>query len=711
MNPTIISGLASTLNIKISQVEQTLSLLQSGNTVAFIARYRKEATQGLDEEMIQTIAQSYDYEVQLIKRKEDVIRLINEQGLLSDELTQRILSCDKLSQVEEIYKPYKQKKLTKAALAIAAGLQPCAQAIKMAGSSTSLESICETYINEELTSVEQIYQMALDILVDETIHQVKWRHMLENDINKKGLLVSKLKKEGVDQEETYTLYHDYKQRLSYLQPYQIMALNRGEDQKILNINIDFDIDVFFDQTKHKFINYAHPTLHKDMITRCAESMKKNLFPSVVRSIRSDLTQKAQDHSIQVFANNVEQLLLVPPLKGKNILGWDPAYRTGCKLAVINEHGDCLAVDTVYPFDPKNDKEGTIKKLTSLIERFNISIIACGNGTASRESEQFLSEYIKTYPQYSLSYAMVSEAGASVYSASPLAKEEFPEFDVSLRSAISIARRLHDPLSELIKIDPRSVGVGQYQHDCPPQQLKEKVDFVVEKVVNKVGVDVNTASIHLISHISGLSKVLAKNIVLKRSELQGFKHRNQLKEVKGLGSKTFEQAIGFLRILDGEERLDATFIHPESYVIANKLLKSFPDLNPSQTQLQTWCQEHQTDNYTVMDILENLRAPERDYRDNFKGVQLRQDILKFEDVSLHDQFEGTVRNVVDFGAFVDIGLKNDGLIHKSMMNLESSQSVYHALKINDAVLVEVIGLDAQRQKCQLKLIQKVTLGAS
>jgi protein Tex len=711
VNPSIISSLAQQLNVRVNQVEQTLSLLQSGNTVAFIARYRKEATQGLDEEMIQTIAQSYDYEVQLLKRKEDVIRLIDEQGLLTEELSSRVMNCDKLSQVEEIYKPYKQKKLTKAALAIAAGLQPCAEALKKASSNASLDKICEGYINDELTDVKQIFSMACDIIVDELIHQQTYRGALSKDIERKGWLVSKIKKEGLDVDSTYTLYHDFKQKIHAVLPYQVMALNRGEEQKILTINIDYDIDHFFDQTKHKYISFAHPDLHKECLVRTQDALKKNLFPSMARAIRSDLTQNAQNHSVTVFANNVEQLLLVPPLKGKNILGWDPAYRTGCKLAIINEHGDCLHVDTVYPFEPKNDKENAIKKLKELVEKYQISIIACGNGTASRESEQLLSEFIAQHSKENLSYAMVSEAGASVYSASPLAKEEFPDLDVSLRSAISIARRLHDPLAELIKIDPKSVGVGQYQHDCPPQQLKEKVDFVVDKVVNKVGVDVNTASVHLISHISGLSKVLAKNIILKRSELKGFISREQLKDVKGLGPKTYEQAIGFLRIPSGSEPLDATFIHPESYRIARLLQNAYPNLDPSQQQLRQWSQDNDCDLYTVNDILENLKAPQRDYRDNFKGVALRQDILKFEDVSLHDQFEGTVRNVVDFGAFVDIGLKNDGLIHKSQMNCESHQSVYSILKINDAVLVEVIGIDAARQKIQLKLIQKVMLGVA
>jgi protein Tex len=711
VNPSIISNLAQLLNINVNQVEQTLSLLQSGNTVAFIARYRKEATQGLDEEMIQTIAQSYEYEVQLLKRKEDVIRLIDEQGLMSEELTKRIMSCEKLSQVEEIYKPYKQKKLTKSALAIAAGLQPCADALKKASSNASINEICHSYLNEELKDVDQVFSMACDIIVDELIHQQAYRGALVKDIERKGWLISKLKKEGLDVDSTYTLYHDFKQRLHALLPYQIMALNRGEDQKILTISLDYDIDQFYDQTKHKFISFAHPTLHKECIARTHEAVKKSLYPSIVRSIRTDLTQNAQSHSVSVFASNVEQLLLVPPLKGKNILGWDPAYRTGCKLAIINEYGDCLKVDTVYPFEPKNDRENTIKKLKMLVDQYQISIIACGNGTASRESEQLISEFIAQYSNGSLSYAMVSEAGASVYSASPLAKEEFPDLDVSLRSAISIARRLHDPLAELIKIDPKSVGVGQYQHDCPPQQLKEKVDFVVEKVVNKVGVDVNTASVHLMSHISGLSKVLAKNIISKRSELNGFSSREQLKDVKGLGPKTYEQAIGFLRIPSGSDPLDATFIHPESYSIARSLQSSFPELNPTQDELVSWCQEHHCDLYTVSDILENLKAPQRDYRDNFKGITLRQDILKFEDVSIHDQFEGTVRNVVDFGAFVDIGLKNDGLIHKSQMHCESHQSVYSVLKINDAVLVEVIGIDVARQKIQLKLIQKVMLGVA
>ena len=710
MNSLIIESLATTLQIKSSQVEQTLSLLQSGNTVAFIARYRKEVTQGLDEEMIQSIALRYDYEVQLLKRKEDVVRLIDEQGLLSPDLSSRIMLCEKLSQVEEIYKPYKLKKLTKSALAIAAGLQPLANLLKDAGSNASLEVLCTPYINDEITSSTQAYNMACDILIDELIHNPQWRLALAKDIERKGMLISQLKKEGADTEKTYLMYHQFKQRLTSMQPYQIMAINRGEDLKILTILIDYDVDVFYDQTKVKYISFAHPTLQKDLVVLCKEAMKKVLYPSIIRSIRTDLTLKAQEHSVSVFANNVEQLLLVPPLKGKTILGWDPAYRTGCKLAIIDEYGDCLHVDTIYPFEPKNDILGATKTLEQLIRKFKVSIIACGNGTASRESEQFISEFIKSFTDLTLSYAIVSEAGASVYSASPLAKEEFPHLDVSLRSAISIARRLHDPLSELIKIDPRSVGVGQYQHDCPPQQLKEKVDFVVNKVVNKVGVDVNTASTHLISNISGLSKPLAKNIVTKRIELKGFKHRNQLKEVKGLGPKTFEQAIGFLRINDGQEPLDATFIHPESYPLARKIEESFPDLNPSQADLQQWLLLFNTDMYTVVDILENLRAPGRDYREKFKGVALRQDILKFEDVKLHDMFEGTVRNVVDFGAFVDIGLKNDGLIHKSQMNSDNNESVYSLLKVNEAVLVEVIGIDFDRQKLQLKLIKKVMLGA-
>lgn len=712
MNDTIIENIASELTIKPSQVKNTLALLEEGATVPFIARYRKERTNGLDEEQIRLIQEQYNYQENLKKRKEEVIARIETLGHLSDALKEQILHCEKLVEVEEIYRPYKQKKKTRAAIAKQKGLEPLANLIESCPRYFDEREI-KKYLNEEVESIEEALQGAEDILAQRVSEEEKIRKKVYDSMWNYGSIHTQEKKEHEDSQKVYRMYYDHKEKVSTIPSHRVMAIDRGEKEKVISVSIESNEDYLFNWVKRNLIRFKKSPSAPYYEAAIEDGLKRLLIPSVERMIRSQLTEKAQQQSMDVFSMNLEKLLLQPPMKKKRILGFDPAFRTGCKLAIINEQGMNLHVDVIYPHPPKAKKEEAEKKFVSLCKDYQVSIVAIGNGTASRESEAFVAQTIKKYG-LDVSYTIVSEAGASVYSASKLAIEEFPNLHVEQRSAISIARRLLDPLSELIKIDPQSIGVGQYQHDLPQKQLKERLDFVVDKSVNLVGVNVNTASPTLLKHISGLNSTTAKNIVAYREENGDLTSRAQIKKVPKLGPKAFEQCAGFLRIENGKEPLDRTGIHPESYKLAKTILKELDmdekDLGSKEIQdkvkevkINDLAEKTGADTYTIKDILEAFKQPLRDYRDQNEGPLLRKDVLEMEDLSIGDQLEGTVRNVVDFGAFVDIGLHEDGLVHISKMANHRIKHPSELLSVGDIVTVWVCNIDQEKQKVQLSLV--------
>lgn len=712
MNDTIIENIASELKIKPSQVNNTLALLEEGATVPFIARYRKERTNGLDEEQIRLIQEQYNYQENLKKRKEEVIARIETLGHLSDALKEQILHCEKLVEVEEIYRPYKQKKKTRAAIAKQKGLEPLANLIESCPRYFDEREI-KKYLNEEVESIEEALQGAEDILAQRVSEEEKIRKKVYDSMWNYGSIHTQEKKEHEDSQKVYRMYYDHKEKVSTIPSHRVMAIDRGEKEKVISVSIESNEDYLFNWVKRNLIRFKKSPSAPYYEAAIEDGLKRLLIPSVERMIRSQLTEKAQQQSMDVFSMNLEKLLLQPPMKKKRILGFDPAFRTGCKLAIINEQGMNLHVDVIYPHPPKAKKEEAEKKFVSLCKDYQVSIVAIGNGTASRESEAFVAQTIKKYG-LDVSYTIVSEAGASVYSASKLAIEEFPNLHVEQRSAISIARRLLDPLSELIKIDPQSIGVGQYQHDLPQKQLKERLDFVVDKSVNLVGVNVNTASPTLLKHISGLNSTTAKNIVAYREENGDLTSRAQIKKVPKLGPKAFEQCAGFLRIENGKEPLDRTGIHPESYKLAKTILKELDmdekDLGSKEIQdkvkevkINDLAEKTGADTYTIKDILEAFKQPLRDYRDQNEGPLLRKDVLEMEDLSIGDQLEGTVRNVVDFGAFVDIGLHEDGLVHISKMANHRIKHPSELLSVGDIVTVWVCNIDQEKQKVQLSLV--------
>ena len=712
MNDTIIENIASELKIKPSQVNNTLALLEEGATVPFIARYRKERTNGLDEEQIRLIQEQYNYQENLKKRKEEVIARIETLGHLSNALKEQILHCEKLVEVEEIYRPYKQKKKTRAAIAKQKGLEPLANLIESCPRYFDEREI-KKYLNEEVESIEEALQGAEDILAQRVSEEEKIRKKVYDSMWNYGSIHTQEKKEHEDSQKVYRMYYDHKEKVSTIPSHRVMAIDRGEKEKVISVSIESNEDYLFNWVKRNLIRFKKSPSAPYYEAAIEDGLKRLLIPSVERMIRSQLTEKAQQQSMDVFSMNLEKLLLQPPMKKKRILGFDPAFRTGCKLAIINEQGMNLHVDVIYPHPPKAKKEEAEKKFVSLCKDYQVSIVAIGNGTASRESEAFVAQTIKKYG-LDVSYTIVSEAGASVYSASKLAIEEFPNLHVEQRSAISIARRLLDPLSELIKIDPQSIGVGQYQHDLPQKQLKERLDFVVDKSVNLVGVNVNTASPTLLKHISGLNSTTAKNIVAYREENGDLTSRAQIKKVPKLGPKAFEQCAGFLRIENGKEPLDRTGIHPESYKLAKTILKELDmdekDLGSKEIQdkvkevkINDLAEKTGADTYTIKDILEAFKQPLRDYRDQNEGPLLRKDVLEMEDLSIGDQLEGTVRNVVDFGAFVDIGLHDDGLVHISKMANHRIKHPSELLSVGDIVTVWVCNIDQEKQKVQLSLV--------
>lgn len=705
MDEKIIKNIAEELKISAKQVETVLTMLQEGDTVPFIARYRKEATGALDEEKILYIEKQYKYELNLAERKESVLNLIETQGKLTDELKAQINACTKLSQVEDLYKPYKQKKKTRAAVAIKNGLQPLSEYLLSLPEKANIEKEAEKYLNDEVKTIEEALQGAKDIIAENVSDNANLRWKFKDLIVKAGAIESKIKKDATDEKKVYEMYYDYSEKISNIADHRVMALDRAEKEKVVTVSLQYDLDHIKD--------LAHEFYIKDKISDVEEIVKEAIddgidrlfMPSIENEIRSDLSDKAHNTSIEVFSLNLEKLLSQAPLKGRVVLGFDPGYYNGCKLAVLDETGKMLAVDKVFPFRKESEIDKSKEKLLSMIKKYDVKIIAIGNGTASRESEKLIAELIKEN-NIDVSYAIISEAGASVWSAQEEARKEFPDLAVEERSAVSIGRRLLDPLAELIKIDPKSIGVGQYQHDLPEKALNERLDEAIMKVVNRVGADANTASVELLEHISGLNKGIANELVKYRNDNGKFKNRKELLKVKKLGDKAFEQCAGFLRIIDGEEPLDATNIHPESYEIAKKIMEvsNIDRLGDSDIVFNDEkINELDIDKYTLEDIKDCIKAPLRDYREQFDGAILKSDILELKDLKVGDELSGTVRNVVDFGAFVDIGLHDDGLVHISRMSEKRINHPSEVVSVSDIVKVYVYEVDEAKQRVQLSLL--------
>lgn len=712
MNDLIIKEISKTLNIKESSVKATLKLLSEGNTIPFIARYRKEATNSLDEEQIRAINEYYVYQVNLLKRKEDVIRLIEEKGLLTDDLKSKIMACTKLVEVEDLYRPYKEKKKTKATDAINNGLEPLAKKIMSFPLNGTISELAKSYLNDKVKNVDEAVLGAKYIIAEWISDNAYIRKNIRRITFNSGMITSKKKKSAVDDNKVYEMYYDYKESVKYIKPHRVLALNRGEKENVLNVNIEIDLKEIISFISKNIIKNDKSFVVDIVSDAIQDSYKRLIAPSIEREIRSELTEKADEVAIDSFGKNLEKLLLQPPMKDKMILGLDPAYRTGCKLAVIDYTGKKLDIKVIYPHEPHKKYEEAKKIMLDLIDKYNIDIIAIGNGTASRESEAFVADVISNAKK-KLEYIIVSEAGASVYSASKLAIAEFPDLHVEERSAISIARRLQDPLAELVKIDPESIGVGLYQHDVSNKRLKESLDFVVSKSVNQVGVNVNTASPFLLKYVSGLtSKVIDKIINLRESKGK-ILSRTELEKV--LTPKTYEQAIGFLRIVDGKNILDETGIHPESYSVILKLLdklnlsiadvgseKLIEELN--SLNINTVAQELNTDNYTLEDIVKCLKNPLRDPRDEMPKPLLKSDILHLEDLKVGMKLQGTVRNVAPFGVFIDIGLKNDGLAHVSKLSKEFVKDPMDIVSVGDIVDCYVDEIFMDKNKVGLSLIE-------
>ena len=722
LNETIISNIASELKIKIEQVNAVLELLKDEKTVAFIARYRKELTGGLDEEAIRKIEDEYNYGVNLLKRKNDVIRLIEEKGLLTDELKLKIEEASKLIDVEDLYRPFKEKKKTKATEAIALGLEPLADIMLSLPTKGDKEDIVKGFLTEKVTTVEFALEQAKFIVAEKVSDNAEYRKYIRDAALKYGTISCKKKKNDLDVEEKYKNYYESTENVGRIKPHRVLAINRAEDENVINVTVTLQPERDIQYINYRVVRNRESLFKNELVEAINDSYKRLISPSIEREIRAILTEKAQEQAINIFSLNLKNLLLQPPMKGRVVLGVDPAFRTGCKLAVISKSSNVLEIGVIYPnekskgsnIDPKL-LEKSKKTIVDLIKRYNVEIIAIGNGTASRETESFIAEVIKENKLDS-KYVIVSEAGASVYSASDLAIEEFPKLSVEQRSAISIARRTQDPLAELVKIDPKSIGVGQYQHDVAQNKLNKSLDDVVVDAVNKVGVNLNTASVSLLQYVSGLSKSISKNIIAYREENGRFNSREELKKVSKLGPKTYEQCVGFLRILDAEDKLDMTSIHPESYTKAKALLKYMnmtvdmigtDEIKEAVSKLDKTLvsNEFDIDKYTLNDILDAFVAPLRDIRDSYPGLQLRADIMHFEDIKVGDELDGVVRNVVDFGVFVDCGVKYDGLIHISKMSTTKVNHPSDLLGVGDNVHVYVIDIDYNKHKLGLSLIKQ------
>jgi uncharacterized protein len=704
-----VKKIAELLNIKNSQVEKVLELTAEGNTVPFIARYRKEATGSLDEVEIKKIIDEDNLLTKLSERKTAVLSKIEELGKLTDSLKTQILAAEKLTEVEDLYLPYKEKRRTKATIAKENGLFPLAQLIVK--NSANLEEEAEKFVNENFTSPQKALEGAVDILSEAISEDARLRSWLTGEIKNNSLLTSSLKKDAVDEKQVFQMYYEFSEKVSELPNYRVLALNRGEKLGILSVKFENNEDKILRYFAARFAAQNNPMMQ----VAIKDAVKKKLIPAMERSIRTDLTEKAEASAIEVFGENLKNLLLVAPLKGRVVMGFDPAYRTGAKLAIVDETGKLLMTTVIYPVKPAN--AGQIaqakKDLAKFIREYGVNMIAIGNGTASRESESFVAEVLKENNFSDVYYVIVSESGASVYSASELAREEFPELTVEKRSAISIARRLQDPLAELVKIEPKAIGVGQYQHDVSEKKLTENLDFVVETVVNQVGVNVNTASPSLLSHVAGLNKSLAQNVVKYREENGALKTRAELKKVPRLGAKAFEQAAGFLRIPEGKNFLDNTGVHPESYKVTEQLLAEISADKPvsneelltklSSVNIPEMAEKLGLGQETLTDIINDLQKPGRDLRDSFDAPILRQDVLSAGDLQIGQQLEGVVRNVVDFGAFIDIGIKNDGLAHVSDLSKSFVKNPSDVVAVGQIVTVWVKSLDLQRGKINLTLV--------
>ena len=707
MNDVIIDGIVSDLNIKKGQVLATLQLLKEGNTVPFIARYRKEATGALDEEQIRNINEVYEYQVNLLKRKEDVIRLIDEKGLLTDELKNNIMKCDKLVEVEDIYRPFKEKKKTKATEAIKQGLEPLAKII-MSFKDVDINKIAESYLNDNVVDVESAIKGASYIIAEWISDNASYRKYIRNNMKNNGIISTKKKKTAVDEKKVYEMYYDYEERIKYIKPHRVLAINRGEKEQVLSVSITVDNDYIISYLENKIIKQDNVDSTAIVKNAILDSYKRLILPSIEREVRSELKEASEEAAIKVFGDNLENLILTPPMKDITVLGFDPAYRTGCKLAVVSPTSKVLNISVIYPNEPHNKWEESKKVLKDLFKKYDVDVVAIGNGTASRESEKLVAEAIGEYKDKDIKYVIVSEAGASVYSASELAIKEFPDLTVEKRSAISIARRLQDPLSELVKIDSKSIGVGQYQHDVNEKKLDESLDFVVSKCVNNVGVNINTASPSILKYVSGLNKSSIEKIINYRESNGKIKSRLELLKNKVLTPKAYEQSIGFMRVIDGDNVMDVTPIHPESYKTAVKLLNdlnlSLDDIGSknlvdklSGIDIEEYANNNNVDIYTIKDIVECLKKPNRDFRDDFDKPLLKSDILKIEDLKVGMELSGTVRNVVDFGAFIDIGLHDDGLVHISKMTDKFIKHPSEIVSVGDIVTcyVDDISLDKNR----------------
>ncbi|MBD5822868.1 Tex family protein [Lactococcus petauri] len=700
--------IAELLNIKSSQVQKVLELTAEGNTVPFIARYRKEVTGSLDEVEIKKIIDENDSLTKLKDRKTAVLSKIEEQGKLTDALKAQIEAAEKLSEVEDFYLPYKEKRRTKATVAKENGLFPLAQLIVK--NTPSLEAEAEKYTNETFATVAKALQGAMDILAEAISEDAKLRSWLLSEVKQNSLLESRLKEQSLDEKKVFQIYYEFAEKVSELPNHRVLALNRGEKMGVLSVKFEHNEDKILRFFENRFAARNN----KYMSLAIKEAVKKKLLPAMERAVRGELTEKAEDAAIEVFGENLKNLLLVAPLKGRTVMGFDPAYRTGAKLAIVDATGKLLTTTVIYPVKPANASQiaQAKKELAALISKYKVDMIAIGNGTASRESEAFVAEVLKENTLSNVFYVIVSESGASVYSASELAREEFPDLTVEKRSAISIARRLQDPLAELVKIEPKAIGVGQYQHDVAEKKLTENLDFVVETVVNQVGVNVNTASPALLSHVAGFNKTLANNVVKFREENGALKSRAQLKKVPRLGAKAFEQAAGFLRIPEAKNFLDNTGVHPESYQVVEKLLETLniADLDANsaailkKVNIAEMSEKLGVGRETLTDIIADLTKPGRDLRDNFDAPILRQDVLSASDLRVGQKLEGAVRNVVDFGAFVDIGIKNDGLIHVSDLSKNFVKNPHEVVAVGQIVTVWVKSIDQERGKINLTLVE-------
>jgi protein Tex len=720
MNEQIISEIKKALAIGEKQIVSVLNLLDEGNTIPFIARYRKEATGGLDEEQINEIYKQWEYANNLLERKEAVIRLIEEKGMLTPELKAEILKAQKLVEVEDLYRPYKEKKKTKATEAVAKGLQPLATWM-MLFTNEDVKKEALKYVNENVKDVEEAIEGAKFIIAEFISDDANYRKDLRLDMVKSGMVVTNIKKNAVDERKTYEMYYEYHEAVNKIRPHRILAINRAENEKIITVKVELDRERMTAYLENKIIKNSSSPSALYIKQAIEDSLKRLIYPSLERDIRSELTDKGEEQAIEIFSVNLNKLLLQPPLKGKVILGIDPAFRTGCKLSVVDAQGKVLEKGVIYPHE--KTMGGTISEkqiqesqrdLLILIKKHKAELIAIGNGTASRETESFVANLIKAL-SLKVQYVIVNEAGASVYSASELAREEFPDFSVEERSAASIARRLQDPLSELVKIDPKSIGVGQYQHDVTPKKLNDQLNFVVTQAVNQVGVNINTASKALLMYVSGLNKSSAENIVKYRDQLGKFENRQDILKVPKLGAKTFEQAIGFLRIPNSDEVLDMTSVHPESYNTAKAIMKKLNitgdmlgkdiiKLLVQQVDRRKLQEELKVDKYTLDDILDAFIAPMRDPREQFAQPLLRSDILKIGDLSVGMELEGTVRNVVDFGAFIDVGLKEDGLLHISKISKSYIKHPKDVLNVGDIVKVYVLNIDLVKGKVGLTMLK-------